>query len=214
MVFGYARVSTKDQNLDSQIDALKKAGVDKIYEEKISGGRVSRPVLDDLLEYARKGDFIVVYDLSRLGRNLRHLLELVEDFKTKGIHLKILNGFGEGPIDTSTASGSLVFNMFALVSDFQRQQIKEKTVAGLKAARKRGRLGGRPKVSSSKVTHAIALYDSGKYSVKEIEKTSGISRATLYRELKKQVHDPKKERTVLKPTENNKDSDTSFILGT
>lgn len=184
MVVGYARVSTKDQSLDSQLDALKAAGAERIYKEKMSGGRSDRPVLAEMLSYLRSGDSIIVYDLSRLGRDLKHLLELMDELKGRGINLIILQGFGTEPVDTGTAIGSFIFTVFAAVSDFQRQQIREKTIAGLESARLRGRVGGRPKIKEEKIRHALALYDSQNYSLLEIQSMSGVSKASLYRYLK------------------------------
>ena len=141
MNIGYARVSTKDQSLDLQVDALRRAGCDKVYQEVVSGAKAERPVLDALLADLRPGDVLVIWKLDRLGRSLRHLVELASALLEKGVGLKSLND----PIDTTTSSGRLTFNLFASLAEFERDLIRERTQAGLTAARARGRLGGRPK---------------------------------------------------------------------
>jgi DNA invertase Pin-like site-specific DNA recombinase len=184
MKIGYARVSTQDQNLHLQTDALKQAGCEKIFEEKVSGVKQSRPELDRMLEQLRKGDVVMVYKLDRLGRSIKHLLELVEVFKNKEVELISISD----NIDTSSIQGRLVFNIFASIAEFERDLIRERTMAGLQAAKKRGRIGGRPKGLSDKAQRlalvAEALYKENTLSVNEIAKNLGISKATLYKYLR------------------------------
>jgi|JI8StandDraft_2_1071088.scaffolds.fasta_scaffold00406_22 DNA invertase Pin-like site-specific DNA recombinase len=184
MKIGYARVSTQEQSLDLQTDALKQAGCEKIFEEKVSGAKQSRPELDKMLEQLRKGDIIMVYKLDRLGRSIKHLLELVEIFKNKEVELVSISD----NIDTSSIQGRLVFNIFASIAEFERDLIRERTMAGLQAAKKRGRIGGRPKGLSDKAQRlalvAEALYKENTLSVNEIAKNLGISKATLYKYLR------------------------------
>ena len=184
MKIGYARVSTFQQNLDLQLDALKKEGCEKIYTEKASGAKAERPELQDLLDNLRKGDVVVVWKLDRLGRSLKHLVELVEQLTEKGVGLKSLND----PIDTSTSHGKLVFNIFASLAEFERDIIRERTMAGLSAARARGRVGGRPKGLSEEAQKtamaAEILYKEQELSVADICKKLDISKSTLYRYLK------------------------------
>jgi DNA invertase Pin-like site-specific DNA recombinase len=144
MKAGYARVSTKDQTVDLQVDALKKAGCTKVYTEVMNGSRAERPVLSKVLEHLRAGDVLVIWKLDRLGRSLKHLIEVVNELMTRKIGLKSLND----PIDTTTPQGRLIFNLFASLSEFERDVIRERTQAGLSAARARGRNGGRPKADS------------------------------------------------------------------
>lgn len=186
MKFGYARVSTKEQNLDLQMDALKKAGCKDIFHEVVSGAKTERVELNRLLSTLRKGDVIVIWKLDRLGRSLKHLVLLIHELIEKGIGLQSLND----PIDTTTAQGRLVFNIFACLAEFERDVIKERTQAGLQAARARGRTGGRPKGLSApaqrKAIAAEALYKEGKLSVVEICENLSMSKATLYKYLKHQ----------------------------
>lgn len=180
MNIGYARVSTKDQNLNLQIDALRQAGCEKIYEEVPSGARTARPVLDHLLEQMRQGDLLTIWKLDRLGRSLKHLIEVVTDLNARGAGFKSL----QENIDTTTSGGKLVFHMFGALAEFERDLISERTQAGLKAARARGRVGGRPRGLSDKAqTTAMAaetLYREGKLSVRQIAQRLGISTSTLY----------------------------------
>jgi DNA invertase Pin-like site-specific DNA recombinase len=180
MHFGYARVSTKEQHLDLQLDALKGAGCEMIFHETASGAKTERQELDRLLSQVRKGDVIVVWKLDRLGRSLKHLVEVVTTLMEKGVGLKSL----QDPIDTTTAQGRLVFNIFASLAEFERDLIRERTNAGLQAARARGRMGGRPKGLSAaaykKAIAAEALYKEGKLSVADIARNQNISKATLY----------------------------------
>ncbi len=183
MLLGYARVSTKDQKLTSQKDALREHGCDKIYTDKVSGAKAERPGLDRMLRNAREGDTIVVWKLDRLGRSLKHLVELAEELNQRGIGLKSLND----PIDTRTAQGKLVFNIFAALAEFERGIIRERTNAGLSAARARGRMGGRrPGLSEDakrKARVAESFYKEG-MPVNQIAEDLNISKATLYKYLR------------------------------
>ncbi len=181
MIFGYARVSTHDQNLDLQIDALKQYGVDQIFQEKMTGTRRERPQLDEMLKYLRKGDTVVVWKLDRIGRSTKHLVDLINEFGEKGINFVSL----KDGIDTSTATGKLVFTIFAGLAEFERDMISERTKAGLESARARGRNGGRPRKDEDKVKLALKMYDSKQYSITEITKATGVSKTTLYRYIKK-----------------------------
>lgn len=181
MIFGYARVSTQEQNLDLQIDALNKYGVDKIFEEKISGTMTKRPVLDELMRYLRPGDTLVIYKLDRLGRRVRGLINLVEEFKKNNINFVCL----QERIDTTTPTGTFVFYVLCAIAQMERDIISERTKAGLAAARARGRKGGRPRVPEKDIQKAIKMYESNSFAVSEIQKITGISRTTLYTYLRK-----------------------------
>ena len=177
---GYARISTRDQSLNLQIDALKKAGCEKIYTDIASGAKSERPELAKLLENLRTDDVIVIWKLDRLGRSLKHLVALVAELLEKGIGLQSLND----PIDTTTAQGRLIFNIFASLAEFEKDLISERTQAGLSAARARGRTGGRPKGLSEKAEitarAAESLYKEKQLTVKEITERLGIAKSTLY----------------------------------
>lgn len=180
MDIGYARVSTKDQSLDLQVDALRRAGCAKVYQEVVSGAKVQRPVLDTLLGDLRPGDVLVIWKLDRLGRSLRHLVELAGVLLAQEVGLKSLND----PLDTTTSQGRLVFNLFASLAEFERDLIRERTQAGLRAARARGRLGGRPKglppEAEKTACAAETLYRERRLSVREIAAQLGIAKSTLY----------------------------------
>lgn len=184
MKIGYARVSTKDQELNLQIDALKESGCEQIYQEKISGAKKERPELQKMLAQLRPNDVVVIWKLDRLARSLTDLVELVTEIENKEAGLQSLND----PIDTTTPSGKLVFHIFAALAEFERNIISERTKAGLAAARARGRKGGRPKGLSKKAEHtarlAESLYLEGELSVKEICEQLSISRNTFYRYLR------------------------------
>lgn len=184
MKIGYARVSTREQNLDLQVIALEKAGCEKIYEEVVSGARSNRPIFDAILKQLRDGDTLVIWKLDRLGRSLKHLVELVHTLMQNNIGLCSLND----PIDTTTSQGRLVFNIFASLAEFERDLIRERTHAGLSAARARGRKGGRPrgipKESEATAIAAETLYREGKLSVMQISKKLNISKNTLYKYLR------------------------------
>jgi DNA invertase Pin-like site-specific DNA recombinase len=181
MLIGYARVSTNEQNLDLQRDALRKAGVSakNLYTDKITGTKSARPGLEAALSHLREGDTLVVWRLDRLGRSLKHLIETVAALKQQGIAFKSITE----NIDTSSATGQLVFHIFGALAEFERNLIIERTMAGLDAARARGRKGGRPKRSTqdSKVATAKKLYRDRTLSIPEICQTLHISKATLYR---------------------------------
>ncbi len=178
MLVGYARVSTDDQNLDLQHDALKKAGCEQIYEDQLSGAKAERPGLQQALAYARNGDTLVVWRLDRLSRSLKDLIDMVATLETKGIGLKSL----QESIDTTVSSGKLVFHIFAALAEFERNLIRERTQAGLAAARTRGRKGGRPKaLNQDKQALAIKLYEEKKHTIAQICKMMGLSKPTLYK---------------------------------
>jgi DNA invertase Pin-like site-specific DNA recombinase len=184
MRIGYARVSTIDQNLDLQLDSLKAAGCERIITDKISGVAKERPQLEQLLENVREGDVLIVWKLDRLGRSLRHLVEIVDRLQLKGAGLLSLND----PIDTTSASGRLIFGVFAALAEFERELIQERTRAGLNAARARGRTGGKPKGLSIKAQNtaiaAESLYNARNLSVNQIAKQLNISKSTLYQYLR------------------------------
>jgi DNA invertase Pin-like site-specific DNA recombinase len=181
MLIGYARVSTNEQNLDLQRDALLKAGVSSkdIYTDKVTGVKAERPGLTLALSHLREGDTLVVWRLDRLGRSLKHLIETVTTLREQGIAFKSLTE----NIDTSTATGILVFQIFGALAEFERNLIKERTVAGLQAARARGRTGGRPKQNpdARKITLAKKFYYDHALSIPDILRTLNISKSTLYR---------------------------------
>jgi DNA invertase Pin-like site-specific DNA recombinase len=184
MKIGYARVSTGDQNLDLQLDALTRAGCEKIYQEKVSGMKTCRAELNKLLAHLRAGDVLVIWKLDRLGRSLQHLVELTHELLEKEVGLQSLSD----PIDTTTAQGRLVFNIFASLAQFERDLIRERTMAGLASARVRGRLGGRKKGLSAKAQKtaliAEALYKQRQFPVIDLCKQLSISKPTLYRYLR------------------------------
>lgn len=178
MLIGYARVSTDDQNLDLQQDALKKAGCERIYEDRLTGAKADRPGLKRTLEDARKGDTIVVWRLDRLSRSLKDLIEIVALLEAKGTGLKSL----QESIDTTVSSGKLVFHIFGALAEFERNLIRERTQAGLVAARARGRKGGRPKaLNQDKQALAVKLYGEKKHTIEQICKMMSISKPTLYK---------------------------------
>jgi len=182
LLIGYARVSTNGQELRLQLDALKSAGVTKsnLYTDKISGSKSARPGLDACLQQLKAGDTLLVWRLDRLGRSLRHLIDLVEELRQRGVGFKSIC---DGAIDTTTASGELIFNVFASLAQFERRLIQERTRAGLQAARARGRLGGRKPmaVDDPRVVTAKALHADKKMPVTDICRTLKVSRPTLYR---------------------------------
>ena len=178
MKLGYARCSTLDQNLDWQIDALMKEGCDRIFQEKFTGTRKDRPELLRMMDMLREGDTVIICELTRLSRSVKDLFELVEQVEKAGANIKSLK---EPWLDTTTPQGRLLFTIFSGVSQFERELIRERTMEGLASARARGRMGGRPGKDKKIVEQALTLYDSKAYSVDEISKTTGISRATLYK---------------------------------
>ena len=178
MKLGYARCSTLDQNLDWQIDALTKEGCDRIFQEKFTGTRKDRPELLRMMDMLREGDTVIICELTRLSRSVKDLFDLVEQVEKAGANIKSLK---EPWLDTTTPQGRLLFTIFSGVSQFERELIRERTMEGLASARARGRMGGRPGKDKKIVEQALTLYDSKAYSVDEISKTTGISRATLYK---------------------------------
>ena len=180
MKFGYARTSKLEQNLDLQIDALKKAGCEKIITDKISGSIAARPGVEKLKEQLRSGDVIIVWRLDRLGRSLKHLIDWFSELESKEVHFQSL----QEKIDTNSPTGKLVFHLFGALAEFEKNLIQERTKAGLSAARARGRLGGRPqKLDRAKKALTVKLYEEKNSSVQEICKMMGISKPTLYKYL-------------------------------
>ena len=177
MLIGYARVSTIEQNIRLQKDALLKAGCERIYEDKASGIKSKRLGLNTTLEMLRKGDTLIVWKLDRLGRSLKNLIELISDLNRKGIHFKSLTD----SIDTNTISGRFFFHIMASLSEMERELIVERTRAGLEAARKMGRIGGRKrKMTDKKIISAKKLLSNG-ILPKDVADNLGVSIATLYR---------------------------------
>jgi DNA invertase Pin-like site-specific DNA recombinase len=183
-LIGYARVSTDDQTASLQEDALKKAGCVKVFTDHASGSKASRPELDRMLDQLRPRDIVVVWRLDRLGRSLKNLIELVEDLAGKGVGFRSLSE----SIDTTTANGRLFFSIMGALAEFERDLIRERTKAGLAAARARGRVGGRPPVmNAKKIEKARTLYDSRKHTVSEIAEMLNVSVATIYRHLEEKA---------------------------
>ena len=182
MKFGYCRVSTKDQCLDRQIEALKGAGIEEqnIFCDKISGIKEHRPALDNVLSHLREGDSLMVLSFDRLARSTKQLISIAELLEEKGVDLISL----KENINTTTPQGKLVFQVFAAIAEFQRSIIKEAQREGIEAAKAKGKIKGRPRVNKEKLEAAINLYLNKQMSVREIERTIGISRGTLYKEIK------------------------------
>lgn len=179
MLIGYARVSTEEQSLDLQVDNLTKAGCERIFSDKASGARGKRQGLEDAIDYGRRGDTIVVWRLDRLGRSLPHLVSVVKELSEKGIHFRSLS---EGLIDTTSASGEFLFNIFSILAQFERRLIQERTKAGLKSARARGKKGGRPRsMTAQKVKMASKLMQDTENCISDICATLNVSKRTLYR---------------------------------
>ncbi|MCP3668895.1 MAG: recombinase family protein [Gammaproteobacteria bacterium] len=182
MLIGYVRASTADQHLRMQEDALRDGGCEEIYRDIASGAKTDRPGLDDALGRLRPGDTLVVWKLDRLGRSIQHLIQTIQTLDEQGVGFKSL----QENMDTATSGGKLIFHIFSALAEFERDLIKERTQAGLKAARARGRLGGRPPLLSGRqVNRMIELYDEGKSTVNEICKIFDISRPSFYNYLKK-----------------------------
>lgn len=178
MKIGYARVSTQDQNLDRQLDNLRAAGCERIFNEKMTGTKSDRPELKAMLLTLRSGDVLVIDSFSRLSRSTKDLLDLVEKLTAMGVHLVSL----KENLDTTTATGKLMLTMLSALSQFERDLIAERTVDGLKAARARGRCGGRPTVGTEKdKKQALAMYRTNAISNREIAERFGISQSTLSR---------------------------------
>ena len=193
MKVGYARVSTEDQTLNLQLDALHGAGCEKVFTDTASGARVERPGLGEALAYVRAGDALVVWRLDRLGRSLKALIELLTQLRERGVGFASLTE----QIDTTTPGGTLIFHVFGALAEFERDLIRERTTAGLAAARARGRKGGRPRATAftdpKQAALARALYADGRHSVSDICRTLKVSRATLYRYLRRERDKPGQE---------------------
>ncbi len=181
MKIGYARVSTEEQNLNRQLDMLNEVGCEKNFEEKISGIKKERPELFRMLEQLRKGDLIIVADLTRLSRSVKDLFQLVEQIKARGADIKSLK---ESWMDTSTPQGKLMFTIFAGISQFERDLISQRTIEGLVAARARGKKGGRPPKDEKDIKLALKMYEEKTYSISEITKATGLSKTVLYKYIK------------------------------
>ncbi|WON75135.1 recombinase family protein [Nitrosospira sp. Is2] len=180
MKIGYARVSTQEQDLALQLDALTKEGCERIFQEKASGAQRERPELKAALAYMRRGDTLVVWKLDRLARSMKQLIETVESFQNCGIGLKSIHD----PIDTSSPSGKLVFHIFAALAEFERGVIRERTTAGLRAARERGRVGGRPPALSAKDLQAAkAMLKDSDITVAAVARRLNVAASTLYRHI-------------------------------
>lgn len=181
MKIGYARVSTLDQNPELQRDALEQAGCERIFEDKASGAKAERPGLAEALSFVRSGDSLVVWRLDRLGRSLKHLIEVVEQLEKQGVgFVSLQEGF-----DTATSGGRLVFQLFGALAEFERNLIRERTQAGLKAARARGRVGGRkPSLKPAQIATLRTMYESKAHTVQEICQVFKITKPTFYRYLR------------------------------
>lgn len=178
MLVGYARVSTDDQHLELQTDALTQAGCDKIFTDEMSGAKTERPGLTDALTFMRKGDTLVVWRLDRLGRSLKDLVQRVEELRERGIHFRSLHE----SIDTTSSVGKFQFHVFSALAEFERDLIRERTMAGLQAARARGRVGGRKRsLSDEQIQMAARLMKDPTTKVKDVCAMFNISRSTLYR---------------------------------
>ncbi len=180
MLIGYARVSTQEQDTELQLRELKQAGCKRVFEEKASGAQRERPQLQEALKFMREGDTLVVWKLDRLARSLKQLIETVEEFDQRGAHLRSLTE----DIDTKTAGGRLIFHIFGALAEFERGLIRERTLAGLAAAKARGRVGGRPKtITEKKLRTAQTLLAAGDLTVSEVANQIGVSASTLYRHI-------------------------------
>jgi DNA invertase Pin-like site-specific DNA recombinase len=184
MKIGYARVSTTDQNLDMQLNELEKAGCEKIYKEKLSGKNTERPELQKLLSEIRKGDQVVVWKLDRIGRSIKNLIDIVDQFKIQGVDFISLHN----QIDTSTPTGRFTFNLFAALAEFEREMIVERTMAGLQASKQKGiKAGRKPGLTPENLKAAKRAYrmkTKENYSITEIVEILKIGKSTLYRYLK------------------------------
>lgn len=181
MLIGYARVSTHEQKLSLQLDALKKAGCEEIFTDKVSGAKETRPGLEKAFDTLQEGDTLVVWKLDRLGRSVKHLIEIVNQLNDNGINFKSL----QESLDTTSSTGKLIFNIFASLAEFEKDLILERTQAGLKAARARGKLGGRPKkMNDEKLELAVKMMKDITIPVRDVCDTLNISKSTLYRYLR------------------------------
>ncbi len=180
MLIGYARVSTQDQKPELQLDALTATGCERIFEEKASGALRERPQLQAAIAYMRKGDTLVVWRLDRLARSVKQLIETIEELEGRGIGLRSI----AEAIDTTTSGGRLVFHIFAALAEFERSILRERTMAGLKAARDRGRVGGRPPaLTTVDIAAAKALLADPTITTKEVARRMGVSVSTLYKHI-------------------------------
>lgn len=181
MKIGYARISTTDQNLDLQIDALKQAGCERIYCDTITGSSTHRPEFDKMLEALRPGDVLTVWKLDRIGRSLKHLIEISHHLDQQGVDLHIIT---QG-IDTTTPAGKMLFQIMGSVAEYEKALIQERVQAGLKSARERGRVGGRPtSLNHEQKKQIFAMHQAKTSSVSAIAKTFGVSRPTIYKVIK------------------------------
>lgn len=191
MKIGYARISTQEQNLDLQRDSLIAAGCEKIFHDIASGAKDERKGIAEAVEYARAGDILIVWKLDRLGRSLKHLIETVNALQERGVGFASL----QENIDTTTSGGKLIFHVFGALAEFERELIRERTQAGLKAARARGRKGGRKeKLTPKQIEIARAMVNDPNITISSICETLGISKPTLYR----YVPAPEKQRRTQK----------------
>lgn len=192
MLVGYARVSTDDQDLSLQRDALAATGCEKIFTDTMSGAKAERPGLIEALDFCRAGDTLIVWRLDRLGRSLTNLIDLINMLAERSVGFRSLSE----QIDTTTSGGKLVFHIFGALAEFERELIRERTKAGLAAARARGRRGGRPKklASERQIKMAQSLYNEGTHSIKDICQMLGVSRATLYRAVTSRARQPHDDR--------------------
>jgi DNA invertase Pin-like site-specific DNA recombinase len=181
MIIGYARVSTTGQNLEGQTDLLTQNGCERIYSEKVSGVKQERLQLERMMDSLRAGDVVIITELTRLGRSVKELLSIIDRIHKVGASIKSLR---ETWLDTTTPQGNLLLTIFAGLSQFERDLIRQRTKQGLNAARARGRKGGRPKTDAAKIKTAVNMYNSKLHTIDEITRATGISRATLYRSLK------------------------------
>lgn len=182
MIIGYARVSTNDQSPELQVDALEKAGAEQIFQEKFTGTLKERPELSQCLRMLRQGDVLIVWKLDRLARSLKDLVEIVQDLQDRGIGFKSLTE----SIDTTSSGGRLVFHIFGALAEFERDLIRERTIAGLQAARARGRKGGRkPAMLDTDIKKAAAMLSDPSITKKEVAEHFAVSRTTLNSSLKR-----------------------------
>lgn len=196
-VIGYCRTSTQDQNLDLQLDALKAAGVERVFEDRASGARLDRPGLADCLAYVRAGDTLVVWKLDRLGRSLSHLLKIADELQERGVDL-VITTLG---VDTRTPAGRMLYSLLGAIAEFERELIRERVSAGLEAARARGRVGGRPRALTDRQARtAREMYaergEDGKrlHTVAQIAAEVGCGRSTVYRYLSTYERDNRHSR--------------------
>ncbi|MCU5201671.1 MULTISPECIES: recombinase family protein [Bacillus cereus group] len=190
MIVGYARISTDKQVTDMQEDALKKYGCDKIYREEASGKKKDRPVLAEMINRLKSGDTVVVWKLDRISRNTKHLIELAETFKKKGVKFVSI----QDKIDTETPMGFFFFTVMGAIAQLEADTTSERVREGLKSARARGRFGGRKSKDPSKVKLALKMYKDGKYTIAEISEATGLKKTTIYDYLRKEKEEKEKEK--------------------